>query len=121
MKMVTVVGLFVLGIFVMAFGGVFGGAVHSMPSIGVSAIGCIISTLGLGLCLSGLAVAKSGVTMLVAEIFSFIAILYGLFLSLANIILQSQVAPTLMYGVYMGAISITAVLVVRRAHMKSTY
>ena len=121
MKAVTVVALFVLGVFVMAFGGLFGGAVHSMPSIGVSAIGCVISTLGLGLCLSGLAVAKSGVTLLLAEILSFIAILYGFFLSLMNIIFQSQFAPTLIYAIYMSVISIAGVLVVRRAHVKSTY
>jgi hypothetical protein len=118
-NVIAVVALFVLGFWVMAAGGIAGGAVHQTPSIGVSILGCIISTVGLGLCLSSLALAKSRSAFRIAEVLSFLAVVYGFYGSLVNIILQSQFAPTLIYGVYMSVISIAAVLVVRRAHIKS--
>jgi len=120
MNLAAVVGLFFLGFWVMAAGGIAGGGVHQTPSIAVSALGCVISTVGLGICLSGLVLAKSKLTMRVAEVLSVLAILYGLFHSLVNIILQSQFAPTLIYGIYMGVVSIAAFLLVRRAQSKST-
>jgi hypothetical protein len=117
-NVIAVFGLFVLGFWVMAAGGIAGGAVHQMPSLGVSILGCIISTVGLGLCLSGLALAKSRSAIRVAEVLSALAILYGFFHSLLNIIFQYQSAGTLIYGIYMTAVSIAAVLVVRRPHIK---
>ena len=116
----AVFGLFLLGFWIMAAGGIVGGAVHQTPSIAVSILGCIISTVGLGICLSGLALAKSRLATRVAEVLSFFAILYGFFHSLVNIIFQHQFAGTLIYGIYMAGISITAVLVVRRADMRLT-
>jgi hypothetical protein len=119
-NVVAVFGLFLLGFWVMAAGGIVGSAVHQMPSIGVSILGCIVSTVGLGLCLSRLALAKSRLAIRLAEVLSFFAILYGLFHSLTNIIFQHQFTGTLIYGIYMAGISIVAVLVVRRADMRLT-
>ena len=113
------VGLFVLGFWVMIVGGLAGSAVHMDPSTAVSGMGCIISTIGLGLCLSGLAVARSRVTRGIAEVLSCLAILYGFFHSLLNIIHQSDTPATLVYGIYMSAISITGILVIRRFHIKA--
>jgi hypothetical protein len=112
MRVIAIAGLFVLGFWCMAAGGIVGGAVHQIPSIGKSVLGCAISTVGLGLCLSGLVVAKSSLTMRVARDLACIAILYGIFGSLENIILQSQIRPTLIYGIYMSVISIVAILLV---------
>lgn len=104
----------------MAAGGIAGSAVHQIPSISASILGCIISTVGLGICLSGLALAKSRLAIRVAEVLSFLAILYGIFNSLLNIVFQHQFAGTLIYGVYMAGISIAAVLVIRRADVRLT-
>jgi hypothetical protein len=112
MRVIAIAGLFVFGFWGMAAGGVVGSAVHQIPSLGKSVLGCVISTVGLGLCLSGLVVAKSTLAMRVARDLAYIAILYGIFQSLANIILQSQIRPTLMYGIYMSVISIVAILLV---------
>lgn len=120
MNIAAVFGLFLFGFFVMAAGGIAGGAVHQTPSIGMSILGCIISTVGLGICLSGLALAKSRLALRVAEVLSFLAILYGFFHSLLNIFFQHQFAGTVIYGIYMAGISIAAVLVVRRADTKLT-
>jgi hypothetical protein len=117
-KIVAVFGLFLLGFGLMAAGGIAGGALHQMPSTGASILGCVISTVGLGLCLSGLVLAKSRPAIRVAEVLSALAILYGFFHSLVNIIFQFQFAGPLIYGIYMSAMSIVAVLVVRRAHIK---
>jgi len=120
MNIAAVVGLFLLGFFVMAAGGIAGGAVHQTPSFPVSAFGCLISTVGLGLCLCGMILAKSRLAMRIAEALSGLAILYGFFHSLINVILQSEFAPTLVYGAYMSLVSIAAILVLRRAHIKSS-
>ena len=113
------VGLFVLGFWAMVAGGIAGGAVHMYPSIVVSVVGCIISTIGLGLCLCGLAVARSAMTRGIAEVLSCLGVLYGFYHSLVNIIFQADTPATLVYGVYMSAISIIGVLVIRRFHIKA--
>ena len=105
----------------MAAGAIAGSAVHSMPSIGTSVAGCLISTVGLGLCLIGLSIAKTKLAMRVAEILAFIAVLYGFFHSLMTIVFEAGDAATLCYGVYMGIISTAAVLFVRRAHLKASH
>ena len=120
MNLAAVGGLFLLGLFLMAAGGIAGGSVHQTPSLTVSALGCVISTIGLGICLSGLVLAKSKLTMRVAEVLSILAILYGFFHSLVNIVFQFGFAPAAIYGIYMSLVSIAAVLLVRRAHIKST-
>ena len=99
MNVAAVIGLFLLGFWVMAAGDIAGGAVHQIPSIDLTILGCIISTVGLALCLSGLALAKSRSATSVAEVLSFLAILYGVFHSLINIIFQHQSAGTLIYGI----------------------
>jgi hypothetical protein len=119
MRVLRVSVLFVTGFWVMAAGGILGGGVHETPTITTSAIGCLVSTAGLGLCLAGLAVGKSKSAMSVAVGLSVFAILYGFFQSLLNLIYQAQAAPTLIYGLYMGATSITAALVLRRVCLSS--
>jgi hypothetical protein len=120
MNLAAVVGLFLLGFWVMAAGGIADGSVHQTPSLGVSALGCIISTVGLGICLSGLVLAKSKLTMRVAEVFSVLAVLIRILSLARNIVFQFRFAPTVICGLYMSLGSIAAVLVVRRAHIKST-
>jgi hypothetical protein len=119
MRVFAVSVLFVLGFWIMAAGGILGGGVHQIPTIRTSAIGCLASTAGLGLCLSGLAIAKSRLAVKVAEVLSILAILYGFFHSLLNIVFQAQVAPTLIYGVYMAAISSAALLLFRRSYLRN--
>ena len=120
MNLAAVVGLFLLGFFVMAAGGIAGGAVHQTPSFAASAFGCLISTVGLGVSLCGMIIAKSKLAMRFAEVLAGLAILYGFFHSFTNIILQSESAPTLIYGVYMSLASIAAALVLSRAHIWSS-
>lgn len=121
MNTLAVIALFLIAFLVIAAGGIAGGAVHQTPSLATSVAGCLISTLGLGLCLAGIALAKSRVATRVAEALSVIAVLYGLFQALVNIILQSDDAAALGYGVYMSAISIAAIFfLVRRAHLKAS-
>jgi hypothetical protein len=104
----------------MAAGAIVGEAVHSMPSIGASVVGCLISTVGLGLCLTAVFIAKSNLATLVAEILSFNGVRYGFFHSLMTIAFESGNAATLSYGVYMGIISTAAILFIRRAHLKAS-
>jgi hypothetical protein len=66
------------------------GGVDATPTITTSAIGCLVSTAGLGLYLAGLAVGKSKAAMRVAVGLSGFAILYGFFQSLLNLIYQAQ-------------------------------
>jgi hypothetical protein len=121
MNILAVIGLFLMGFFVLAAGGIAGGAVHQTPSIGTSIVGCVISTVGLALCLTGIAIAKSKVAVRIAEVLSVLAIAYGFFHSLVNLILQND-AATLGYGIYMSVISIAAIfLLVRRAHVKASH
>jgi hypothetical protein len=119
MRLIAVVGLFVLGFWVMVAGGIAGSAVHMYPSIVVSVVGCMISTIGLGFCLSGLAVARSALTRGLAHVLSGLGVLYGFYHSLINIIYQAETLATLIYGIYMSAISIIGVLVIRRFHIKA--
>jgi hypothetical protein len=121
MNVIAVIALFIVGFFVMAAGAIAGSAVHSMPSIGTSVAGCLISTVGLGLCLTGIPIAKSKLAMRVAEMLAFIAVLYGFFHSLMTIVFESGDAATLCYGLYMGIISTAAILFVRRAHLKASH
>jgi hypothetical protein len=119
MRVLRVLVLLIAGFWIMAAGGMLGGGVDATPTITTSAIGCLVSTAGLGLCLAGLAVGKSKSAMSVAVGLSVFAILYGFFQSLLNLIYQAQAAPTLIYGLYMGAISIAAALFLRRGCLSS--
>jgi hypothetical protein len=67
-------------------------------------VGCLFSTVGLGLCLTGVSFAKSNLATRVAEILSFNGVRYG-FHSLMTIAFESGNAATLSYGVCMGIIS----------------
>lgn len=124
MNLIAVVALFIVGIFglfVMAASAIVGSAVHVMPSIGTMVAGSVISTVGLGLCLAGIAVAKSKLAVRVAEIPAVLAVLYGSFQSLTTIVLESGNAATLGWGIYMGIISIAAALFIRQAHLKASH
>jgi hypothetical protein len=123
MNLVAVVGLFIVGIFglfVMAAGAIAGSAVHVMPSIGTMLAGCAISTVGLGFCLAGVAVAKSKLAVRVAELPAVLAVLYGFFHSLMTIVLESGNAATLGWGIYVGIISVAAALFIRQAHLRAS-
>jgi hypothetical protein len=119
LRLVAVVSLFILGFWIMAAGGIVGSGVHMEPTIGSGLLGGIISTLGLGVCLSGLAVARSRLTRRMAEALSCVGVLYGFYCSLINIIHQSDTPGTLLYGMYMSVLSIIGVLAIRRLHMKA--
>ena len=79
MRVLRVLVWLIAGFWIMAAGGMLGGGVDATPTITTSAIGCLVSTTGLGLYLAGLAVGKSKAAMRVAVGLSVFAILYGFF------------------------------------------
>ena len=120
MRAIGIICLFLLGFFLLAAGGNAGGATHQTPSAGLCAVGCVVSTMGLALILSGLSLAKSKFSRRLATVFAGLAVGSGLFQALINLIFQSQFVPTLVYGLYMMATSIAAVLVVRRIDINAS-